>query len=144
MASLSSIPATFLERHVGFWMSYVVATTSLFIAVTMLVLFSSKLGETHTPPPPLSWTGLSPDTDCYSVKVTPGKNCLPQAIRVLVAAARSGFRLDHAKPNYQQESRSVIVTWNDSFVDELKIGLHACRVMYVFEFFIQVRIASWN
>ncbi|EMD85234.1 hypothetical protein COCC4DRAFT_76455 [Bipolaris maydis ATCC 48331] len=112
MASLSSIPATFLERHVGFWMSYVVATTSLFIAVTMLVLFSSKL-----------------------VKVTPGKNCLPQAIRVLVAAARSGFRLDHAKPNYQQESRSVIVTWNDSFVDELKIGLHACRVIFSFVFF---------
>jgi POT family proton-dependent oligopeptide transporter len=46
-----------------------------------------------------------------------------------MVAARNGFSLDHAKPEYQQQSNGVTVSWNDSFVEELKMGLHACRVM---------------
>ncbi|KAH7084353.1 oligopeptide transporter [Paraphoma chrysanthemicola] len=111
IASLSSIPATFLERHVGFWTSYLMGTASLFGATALFVAFGEKL-----------------------VKVIPGKNCLPQAFRVLIVATRNGFRLDHAKPGHQQES-GRFVPWTNSFVDELKMGLHACRVIFSFAFF---------
>ncbi|KAF2019953.1 oligopeptide transporter [Aaosphaeria arxii CBS 175.79] len=107
IASLSSIPATFLERYVGFWTSYLMATGSLLIATALLILFGSKLG----------------------------RNCLPQASRVLKLAALSGFKLDHTKPEYQQQVRGVQVSWDDNFVDELKKGLLACRVIFTFAFF---------
>lgn len=68
----------------------------------------------------------------HPVKVTPGKNCLPNAFRALRLAARNGFTLDRAKQSYQQQTRGVDVAWDDGFVDELKQGLHACRVMYAF------------
>jgi hypothetical protein len=67
----------------------------------------------------------------HLVKVRPGKNYLPQALRVLIVAARNGFNLDHAKQGWQQQSRGVSVGWDDNFVEELKTGLHACRVMCV-------------
>lgn len=63
--------------------------------------------------------------------MNPGKNCLPKAVRVLNLAARNGFNLDRAKQGYQQQSQGVDVPWDDNFVDELKKGLLACRVMCV-------------
>ncbi|KAF1828645.1 oligopeptide transporter [Decorospora gaudefroyi] len=112
IASLSSIPATFLERQIGFWTSYLMACVSLLVATALLILFRSRL-----------------------VRITPGKNCLPQALRVLNLAARSGFDLDRTKQSYQRQSRAVDVPWDDSFVDELKQGLLACRVIFSFLFF---------
>ncbi|CAO2658288.1 Nn.00g060110.m01.CDS01 [Neocucurbitaria sp. VM-36] len=112
IASLSSIPATFLERQVGFWTSYLMATGSLLIAIALLIILGPSL-----------------------VKVSPGKNCLLQALRVLTLAARNGFNLDRVKPGYQQQSCGFNVSWDDDFVDELKKGLLACRVIFSFAFF---------
>jgi POT family proton-dependent oligopeptide transporter len=44
-------------------------------------------------------------------------------------AARNGFRLDHAKEAYQLQKHGHGVPWDDGFIDELKGGLIACRVM---------------
>ncbi|UPX19242.1 peptide transporter ptr2 [Ascochyta rabiei] len=112
IASLSSIPATFLERQIGFWTSYLMACASLFLATALLILLRSRL-----------------------VRITPGENCLPQAFRVLRLAARNGFHLDHAKRCYQQQSQGVDVPWEDSFVDQLKEGLLACRIIFSFSLF---------
>lgn len=44
-------------------------------------------------------------------------------------AARNGFKLDHIKQSYQTERSEAVVPWDDSFIDELKRGLIACRIM---------------
>jgi POT family proton-dependent oligopeptide transporter len=57
---------------------------------------------------------------------------LKKAIKVLWIAATHKFDMDAAKPSTRQESNtfpSHIVTWDDHFVDELKRGLYACRVL---------------
>lgn len=64
------------------------------------------------------------------VKVEPQGNNLPLAIKVGLCAARSGWKLDHSKQSYQTVQHGVTVPWSDKFVDELKRGLIACRVMY--------------
>ncbi|KAK7420417.1 peptide transporter ptr2 [Neonectria magnoliae] len=88
------------------------ASASMVLASSLLLIFNSRL-----------------------VKVVPGENNLPMAIRVLGMAARHGFRLDHAKQSYQIETCGNSVPWNDKFVDELKRGLLACRVIFSFAFF---------
>lgn len=65
------------------------------------------------------------------VKVSPQGNVLPKAAKTMGCAARSGFKLDHAKPSYQESHYGKTVPWSDNFVDEMKRGLIACRVMYV-------------
>jgi POT family proton-dependent oligopeptide transporter len=64
-----------------------------------------------------------------TVKVVPQENILPKAVRALTIAARNGFNLDHAKNSYQIENHGRSVPWEDGFIDELKRGLVACRVM---------------
>ncbi|KAI8157007.1 hypothetical protein K4K49_005986 [Colletotrichum sp. SAR 10_70] len=92
IASLSSIPATFLEREFGFWTAYLMAAISVMAAVSLLLIFKSRL-------------------------------------------ARNGFNLDHAKQSYQTEAHGTSVPWGDKFVDELRRGLLACRVIFCFAFF---------
>ena len=55
---------------------------------------------------------------------------MPTALKVLALAARHRFNLDHAKQSYQLRTGGS-VPWDDTFVDELKSGLIACRVMFV-------------
>jgi len=63
------------------------------------------------------------------VKIAPEGNVLPRAVKTMSYAARSRFKLDHAKPSYQQTRHGRTVPWTDHFVDEMKRGLIACRVM---------------
>jgi proton-dependent oligopeptide transporter, POT family len=65
------------------------------------------------------------------VKIVPQGSVLPQAARVLAYAARAGFKLEHAKPSYQEFHHQRTVPWSDRLVNELGRGLIACRVMCV-------------
>ncbi|KAE8421077.1 hypothetical protein BDV36DRAFT_305637 [Aspergillus pseudocaelatus] len=58
----------------------------------------------------------------------PSGSVLPQAIRAMVHGIREGFQMDEAKPGKQQEKHHRQVTWTNTFIDELKSGLLACRV----------------
>ncbi|KAE8307479.1 hypothetical protein BDV41DRAFT_582366 [Aspergillus transmontanensis] len=55
---------------------------------------------------------------------------LPQASRAMVYDIREGFKMDEAKPEKQQEKHHRQVLWTDTFIDELKSGLLACRVFH--------------
>lgn len=44
VASMSSIPATFLERIYGFWAANLMAMICLGVSVLLLVLYSPKIG----------------------------------------------------------------------------------------------------
>ncbi|CAL8577144.1 peptide transporter ptr2 [Xanthoria parietina] len=103
VAALSTIVTTFLEKEVDFWAAYALCTVCLFVSIVVLIVFAERI-----------------------VKVEPQGNNLPLAIKVGLCAARSGWKLDHAKQSYQT---GVTVPWSDTFVDELKRGLMACRVI---------------
>ena len=68
------------------------------------------------------------DTD----KLLPEGNVLTQAIKVLMLAARSNFRLAAAHPSYQQLHSNRTVPWTSTFVTEIQCGIRACRVMLCF------------
>jgi proton-dependent oligopeptide transporter, POT family len=53
------------------------------------------------------------------------------ATKTMLCAARSGFKLENAKQPHQYARYGRTVPWSDQFVDEMKRGLLACRVMYV-------------
>lgn len=67
----------------------------------------------------------------YAVRNTP-QPVLGQAIKALSIAIRNGFNMDAAKSSYQiQNGGTAHITWDDQFVEELKRGLYACRVLWV-------------
>lgn len=63
------------------------------------------------------------------VKIVPRNSILPQAVWALVLAARSGFKLEHTKPSYQETHYQRSVPWSDRLVEELGRGLIVCRIM---------------
>ncbi|KAI1880373.1 hypothetical protein JX265_001994 [Neoarthrinium moseri] len=112
VASLSSVPSTFLEKDFDFWVAYLFAACSLLISVGLLVIFRSKL-----------------------VKVSPQGNRLPTAAKVILCAMRNGWKMNNAKPSHQLSVYGKVVSWDDEFVDELVMGLSTCRVLLSFAIF---------
>jgi POT family proton-dependent oligopeptide transporter len=49
--------------------------------------------------------------------------------RVLACAARNGFSMKKADPEYQLEHHQKKVSWTSEFNDEITHGLGACRVL---------------
>jgi POT family proton-dependent oligopeptide transporter len=119
IASLSSIPVTYLEREYGFWQAYLLTAVALTTGFALFLFWGSKV-----------------------VKTEPQGNVLPKACDTLSCAAKNGFNLDHAKTSYQVEKFGRVVSWSDDFVDEIKEGLVACRVMYAFSFTVFYRVAD--
>ncbi|KAF2841748.1 hypothetical protein M501DRAFT_929637 [Patellaria atrata CBS 101060] len=107
IASLSSIPVTFLEKKYDFWTAYLLTTTSLCLALVLFVLWVGRLE-----------------------KLSPKGNILPQAFKTIFCAMKSGWKFDHAKQSYQESCYGRIVLWNDDFVEEMKRGFIACRVIF--------------
>ncbi|KAI4146594.1 MAG: hypothetical protein L6R39_003406 [Caloplaca ligustica] len=106
IAALSTIVTTFLEKEIDFWAAYALCTACLCISIIVLVLCAGQL-----------------------VKVEPQGDNLPRAVQVALCAMRSGWKLDSTKQSYQLSHFNMTVPWSDSFVDELKRGLMACRVI---------------
>lgn len=98
-----------MEHELGFWQCYLLTTASLAVGIALFALWGPKF-----------------------VKIDPQENVLPKATRTLICAAKNGFKLDHAKSSYQETRFGRAVPWSDSFVEEIKKGLLACRVMSVF------------
>ncbi|KAF2000909.1 MFS general substrate transporter [Amniculicola lignicola CBS 123094] len=121
VASLSSIPITYLEHHYGFWQSYLLPTLSIFVSIVLFVLFGPKY-----------------------VKLEPGGNVLPKAARTLICAAKNRLKLDHAKPEYQQAHHGKTVAWSDSFVEEIRKGLVACKVIFSLLIFYLIISQMYN
>jgi POT family proton-dependent oligopeptide transporter len=107
IASLSSIPVTYLEREFGFWQAYLLTTVALAVGIALFLFWGPKFA-----------------------KIEPQGNVLPRAASMVSCAAKNGFNLDHAKSSYQAEKFGRTVSWSDEFVDGIKKGLIACRVMY--------------
>ncbi|KAK2751173.1 peptide transporter ptr2 [Myotisia sp. PD_48] len=109
VASLSSIPTTFIEKEFDFWAAYLLTAAALCISIILFVFWSGKL-----------------------VRIPPQGTVLPKATKVVWCAARSGFKLERAKSSYQQAHHGRTVPWSDHFVDDMKRGVLACRVIFSF------------
>lgn len=112
IGSLSWFATTYIEHYCSFTVAYTVTFVSVCITCGLLFLARSLF-----------------------VKHPPTGNVLPKATHVLVCAARSGFRMRNAEPIHQQERRGRPVPWTAAFVQELSLGLLACRVLIAFVVF---------
>ncbi|KAL5410106.1 hypothetical protein PMIN04_010764 [Paraphaeosphaeria minitans] len=71
---------------------------------------------------------------CFS-RVPYEAKVFAQASQVLLCAARNGFRLARAEPQYQLEHRRKIVPWSAQLVRELRRAIQGCRVLLAFTVF---------
>ncbi|KAB8200564.1 oligopeptide transporter [Aspergillus parasiticus] len=105
VGGLSALITTILEKYVGYWVSYLVPLRIMALSVVPLLVWRHAL-----------------------VQRPSSGSVLPQASRAMVYDIREGFQMDEAKPEKQQEKHHRQVLWTDTFIDELKSGLLACRV----------------
>ena len=106
---LSGLATTYIERDVSFWAAYLFPTCVLLVALAGLIFGRHKFVD-HPP------TG----------------SILPSTLRAFSYAAKAGFSMDAAKPEYQQQQHNRLVPWDEKFINELKDGLMACRVFAMF------------
>ncbi|PIG79386.1 oligopeptide transporter [Aspergillus arachidicola] len=109
VGGLSALITTILERYVGYWVSYLVPLSIMALSVVPLLVWRHAL-----------------------VQRPPSGSVLPQASRTMVYDICEGFQMDEARPEKQQEKHHRQVPWTDTFIDELKSGLLACRVFLLF------------
>jgi POT family proton-dependent oligopeptide transporter len=124
LASLSSIPVTFLEKEYGFWAAFILTLASIVLALILFVCAAPRLRKTDTEVISLRGTNES-----LIVRELPQGNNLPKAAKAITCAAKNGFKFDNAKPAYQLSRYGRVVPWSDLFVDEMRRGVLACRVM---------------
>ncbi|PKX91326.1 oligopeptide transporter [Aspergillus novofumigatus IBT 16806] len=106
---LSALVTTILEKYAGYWVAYLVPLCMMALSVVPL----------------LAWRHIF-------VRYPSSGSILPQAGRAMMYGIREGFEMDGAKPQKQQEKHHRQVPWTDTFIDELKSGLLACRVFLLF------------
>ena len=113
-----------MEIHISFTAAYGLTLGFMLIALCMLVVGRQQYGTFSSVVKPLTSAYLP-----SAVRVANERNVLPAAIRIMACACRNGFTMAHADPQYQLEVCAKNVDWNGLFLDELKRGLHACRVL---------------
>ena len=124
IGSLSWFATVYIERQHGFASAYGLCLG--FMVIAAIMLFAGK-----------RWFGLfflnfhHITTLTLVVKIPHKQNVLPQALRISLCAARHGFKMRSASPEYQLDHLNRTVSWSSTLVDELTRGLRACRVLYV-------------
>jgi len=111
IGSLSSVATTELELNVGFWSAYLLPLTTFIIGFFILVAGRKR----------------------YVVRPPKG-SVIPQSIRIIWIGLTSYRGLEAAKPlHHGRLPNGRAVPWDDTFVEELKVALAACKT---FPFFI--------
>ncbi|KAG0291381.1 peptide transporter ptr2 [Linnemannia gamsii] len=114
LGSLSAIITTNAEKYYAFWLAYLIP----------LIMFNGAIFAL--------WYGKD-----KVVKTEPRGSVLIECFRVFSIAIRNGRSLDAARPSVIQtrdpsEEASRGVTWDDIFIDELRLTLKACSVFLFF------------
>ncbi|PYH97916.1 oligopeptide transporter [Aspergillus ellipticus CBS 707.79] len=112
IGAMSRVAATFIEKDVGFWATYLM---SLCAIVCGLIIF--YLGRR------------------VLIASEPQGSPLLPAIQALLVAIRHGFRMDAARPEAVLSRDGKTVTWSNGLIDELKSALFACRAFTPFIIF---------
>lgn len=124
IAGLAALATTFLEKYVGFWAAYLPPICIMALGFIPLLVFRTRYGKS---------LALICRTLQYLiillVRSAPSGTVLIKAVRALWLAVRHGFRMDAAMPKHQIERHSKHVPWDTRFIEELKLGLFACRIL---------------
>ncbi|KAF9138052.1 peptide transporter ptr2 [Mortierella sp. GBA39] len=117
LGSLSAIITTNVEKYYAFWLAYLIPLIMFNGAVLALWIGKDKV-----------------------VKTEPRGSVLVESFRVFSIAFRNGRNLDAAKPSVIQtrdpsEDATRGITWDDIFIDELRLTLKACSVFLFFPFY---------
>ncbi|KAH6644175.1 peptide transporter-like protein PTR2 [Boeremia exigua] len=105
VGSVSAIATTMLELHVGFWSAFLLPFVMFCVGYAVLVA----------------------GKDRYVIKPPQG-GVIGSCFRALWIAARNGFDIDKARPSALRQR----VSWDDTFIDELKSALTACKIFLFF------------
>ncbi|EAW08564.1 putative POT peptide transporter [Aspergillus clavatus NRRL 1] len=108
VGALSIIPASWLELKVDFWAAFMLPFALWLLAVLALVYGRRK----------------------YVVQ-QPHGCAITKAARILWISMKNNGNMDAAK-SFAMEERGASISWDDTFVDELKRALVACRVFPIF------------
>ncbi|PKX89838.1 putative POT peptide transporter [Aspergillus novofumigatus IBT 16806] len=111
IGALSIIPASWLELKVDFWAAFMMPLCLWLLAIVALVAGRKK----------------------YVVQ-QPHGSAVTKAIRVLWISLKNNCNMDAARP-FAMEATGAHVCWDDTFVDELKRALVACRVFLLYPIF---------
>ena len=113
IGACSSIATVFMEKYKGFW------TVNLLGLLVFLLGFSVTLAGRK-----------------YYVTRPPQGSVIPQAFKALWIGLVNGRSMEAAKPSYQAaHGQKYSTPWSDTFVDELKRALVACRVFVFYPIF---------
>lgn len=113
LGALSLIFTVFMEKYKGFW------TVNLTGLIGFCVGFAVLL------------TGKK-----FYVTRPPQGSILPHAFKALWIGLLNGRTLDSARPSYQAaHGQKYNTPWNETFVDELKRALVACKVFVFYPIF---------
>jgi POT family proton-dependent oligopeptide transporter len=112
VGSLSWFATTFIEKYWSFFGVYFLCFLAMIIATLILFLGGGM------------YTNVPHDG-----------NVLPETTKIMVCAAKNGFNLLWAEPEYQFEHYGKVVPWSKKLVGELQRGLRACRVLLAFVVF---------
>ncbi|QDS78078.1 hypothetical protein FKW77_003679 [Venturia effusa] len=107
--SLSAIATTEMELKIGFWSAYLLPLIMFCIGFGILVAGKKK----------------------YVVRPPKG-SVIVDSFKALWIGIKSRDGLDAAKPSYINRNRAKPVPWDDSFVEELRRALVACKVFLFF------------
>ncbi|EMR10395.1 hypothetical protein PNEG_01110 [Pneumocystis murina B123] len=107
IGSFGGILTIFLEKHVGFWLAFLVP--ACVFSIGMLVLIIGRR---------------------LYICQNPQSSVVLNAFKAIYIAIRSGFKLDNAKPSKTNGKHKLY--WDDTFIDELRVTLVACRIFLFF------------
>ena len=129
IAGLAALITTFLEKYVGFWAAFIPPAVMMVFGMIPLITYRTKFGKLLQ----YQRNTIKKADEKTSVRSTPSGAVLVQAAKAMWLAARSGFHMNAAKPEAQAQNakRHRKVPWDDRFIEELKLGLFACRILYV-------------
>ena len=106
LGSLSLVATVFMEKYKGFWTVNLLGLLAFCIGFSVLI-FGKKFYVTRPP------TG----------------SIMPHAFKAMWIGLTNGRNMDAARPSYQAANGQKYKTpWNETFVDELRRALVACRV----------------
>ncbi|KAJ1767948.1 peptide transporter ptr2 [Coemansia sp. RSA 1813] len=126
VGGLSAIATSELEHNVDFWPAYLLPT--LMFVVCILVFWFGRNSYVRTPP-----TGsiLLKAIKCMSTGFKQARKSKKAGNVLMTDEGKKSNWMEYAKPSNMVDPPAN-VTWNDTFVDELKRTLKACKVFLFF------------
>ncbi|CAI6342057.1 unnamed protein product [Periconia digitata] len=112
IAALFVLATTQMEKKIGFWAAYLLPLCCLGASIVPFVFWNQRL-----------------------TKLPPEGTVLADTSKVLILAARSNLHLSAANPSIQKQHHNRSVPWTSTFVDEVRRGFRACRVIICFTIF---------